>query len=185
MGKPKDGGVIIYANIADHINEKTYLIESPQYYADVPREVEAGDWLATFENPDPHAMGRSRYSISAMIDMRSKNVPFVIINTKDIMDIKIHLDLYLVELHTRRGNPEVDAYLRKCATFQKEITKSFHRHRRNSGKLKELQKHRNLFEQVLDGDGIASSIADEYIQLMAEEVKAAKVAQEASDASAH
>lgn len=150
MGVFKPAGIIIYATVDEHINKKPYLLSVPVYYSDNPDMVEKGIMEPVYESVDAKDMGRARYTIAAMVDMRSKGVPFVILNIKDIPEIKYYLDVYLNDLYDHRGDQVARAYLEKASTLHKDIDKCFRKYLLRYDARKEMMQN-NVFEKALQG----------------------------------
>lgn len=155
-------GVIIYVSIVDHINKRPYSLIAPLYYTDLPADVEDQVIEPIYENPDPRATGRTMLPISAMIDMRSKEVPFSFRNSEDIPEVKRYLDMYLQELYTQRSDDEAVAYLAKAAKLQRELAAAMLKLiKGDRTKQAEVEK-KNRFNNLITGKMTADQIAEVY-----------------------
>jgi len=147
----KRGNIIIYANIADHINKRPYLIKSPQSYkTNIPLLYESGEIFPIYEENDMRSTGRSKTTIAEMIDMRFNNIPFEILDYDDIIDIKLHLDKYLDYLGEFKQNKEATEYLEKASKFSREITLSALKTIRNKKVRAKLKTPENIFMSILE-----------------------------------
>lgn len=154
-------GKIVYARTIDYINKMKFMCMSPIYYTNLPEEYIDGLFEPIYSE-EKAAMGRSMCTIAQMIDMRSNNIPFELINKKDLPTIKEHLDIYVAELYNHRNNPDAEAYLLKLSTFQRELTRNCEKLIANDKTLKKEHIDKNLFELIMGKGKHADWIMEQF-----------------------
>jgi len=112
----------IYVDISKYINEKGFLAMVPLYTEEVPASIADGT-LEPFFIPDKNAFGRARITISQMIDMNVKHIPFKLIKNEELIDIKNALDVFIDELksYASSGSKKASNYYQMASSFKSVV----------------------------------------------------------------
>jgi hypothetical protein len=113
----------IHTTLSGFINGVPYPCELPLYYFDDLESMTNGK-IKNVSKVDVDARVRSRVTISAMIDMVDRTIPFRILKDDDIITIYEYLNEYVHEMDKYLDVPDVADYSRKSKVFVTMLKRS-------------------------------------------------------------
>jgi hypothetical protein len=121
MGHPN-----IYSDVSEFIKHRRYTVKVPSYTAKISpyyfQEDDRGVSIVPNENStSPTYKCIANLSIGEMINYREQNIPIVISNKLDLVDIYLHLDDYMTKLKQYNTSDTALRYLVKAERFLREI----------------------------------------------------------------
>ncbi len=134
----------VYINIDDLLNNMAYPVEVPEYSVKKTNTFDNGE-LQQISIPDKHNVVMSRITISSMIDLVDRVVPFKILLADDIIEIYRYLNEYIDLLEQYNDVDEAVAYLAKARNFSTTLKHSVDiLVRRGNARAKDLTFTRNI-----------------------------------------
>jgi len=142
---------VVYVSLVDHINKRPYLLLAPLHYTRLPSVVMDNIIAPIYDIEDKSSVGRCRFTIADMVDMRDNDISFTILDHNDVIEIKQHIDAYVLELSRYSDNEIASAYLPKIQKLQSEINTSARKLIRNRKIRTTLKVSDNILQDILDG----------------------------------
>jgi hypothetical protein len=164
--------MLIFATETEHINKFPYQVQVPSSYYKMHPLMEDGRSTSVIYNDKSQIdvlgpiapfygeihpqydssldVSHSRLPISELVNMFFLKIKFTILEDKDIIDILLHMDNYILEAQSGLStNPNLPKYLKKMIGFREDLY--------NRGYKRVLKRHPDWAEMI---EGRNGSVAD-------------------------